>query len=383
MKGKYLRPSELLRLQKETGKSYWDLIGRPLYDDGKDVSEESSQQATPDQISALQYLIGQELDKGYDKGKDSQIVPYEVPDQAALNWSDAYGLTGDLMYDANYQQHTDSDLSKYQGGKSDQRRGKLYTSAFNESIRGRNKQVVDDVIDYFLGTGVDPMLISGIVGNMAQESRFDPNVSDSTSHVGLAQMSKDMQKEVKRVYGNTSWQSQIRFIHDAMSGNKRISSEWRDYMTQKGGYYGNKYKNPYSAAMSFGRVFERPDEKLANWRQRGLSAREAYDYILGRAKNQGYDMKRAIDLGYTRDETGHMPSRDYETGRILKSPAHPTILKTLAEESRLGYTPVLEPQTIKPDGFYTNTWTGNEFVQSLLSGFAEEGLKKPTFITSE
>lgn len=71
MKGKYLRPSELLRLQRETGKSYWDLIGRPLYDDGKDVSEEDSQQATPDQISALQYLIGQELDKGYDKGKDS------------------------------------------------------------------------------------------------------------------------------------------------------------------------------------------------------------------------------------------------------------------------------------------------------------------------
>lgn len=71
------------------------------------------------------------------------------------------------MYDANYQQHTDSDLSKYQGGKSDQRSGKLYTSAFNESIRGRNRQVVDDVIDYFLGAGVDPMLISGIVGNMA------------------------------------------------------------------------------------------------------------------------------------------------------------------------------------------------------------------------
>lgn len=40
MRGKYLRPSELLKQQRETGKSYWDLIGRPLYDEGKDEQQE-------------------------------------------------------------------------------------------------------------------------------------------------------------------------------------------------------------------------------------------------------------------------------------------------------------------------------------------------------
>jgi hypothetical protein len=30
MRGNYISPSELLQAQRETGKSYWDLIGQPL-----------------------------------------------------------------------------------------------------------------------------------------------------------------------------------------------------------------------------------------------------------------------------------------------------------------------------------------------------------------
>jgi len=31
MRGNYQKPSDLLKQQKESGLSYWDLIGRPLY----------------------------------------------------------------------------------------------------------------------------------------------------------------------------------------------------------------------------------------------------------------------------------------------------------------------------------------------------------------
>lgn len=74
MKGKYSRPSELLKKQKETGLSYWDLIGRPLYDDGKD-------DATRDEAEQLRYSIGVKLDNmpqiydpvpTYDDGKDER-----------------------------------------------------------------------------------------------------------------------------------------------------------------------------------------------------------------------------------------------------------------------------------------------------------------------
>ncbi len=37
-----------------------------------------------------------------------------------------------------------------------------------------------------------------------------------------------------------------------------------------------------------------------------------------------YNMNRALELGYTPDETGHWPSVDYETGEWLKSKSHPT-----------------------------------------------------------
>jgi hypothetical protein len=40
-----------------------------------------------------------------------------------------------------------------------------------------------------------------------------------------------------------------------------------------------------------------------------------------------YNLKRAKELGYTRDETGHMLSVDHETGMWLKSKKHPTAYK--------------------------------------------------------
>ena len=53
--------------------------------------------------------------------------------------------------------------------------------------------------------------------------------------------------------------------------------------------------------------------------------------------NPDYDQARANQLGYTPDETGHYPSRDYETGRYLKSVAHPTVSKSIYTDMGLGY----------------------------------------------
>lgn len=79
MKGNYLRPSELLKMQRETGKSYWDLIGRPLYDEGKD-------EGTREEAEALRYSLGVKLDNMpqiydplpmYEGGKDSGLHKYK------------------------------------------------------------------------------------------------------------------------------------------------------------------------------------------------------------------------------------------------------------------------------------------------------------------
>lgn len=53
--------------------------------------------------------------------------------------------------------------------------------------------------------------------------------------------------------------------------------------------------------------------------------------------NSFYDYRRANQLGYEPDETGHMPSRDWITGRYLKTPTHPTESLSIYTDLGLGY----------------------------------------------
>jgi hypothetical protein len=54
-------------------------------------------------------------------------------------------------------------------------------------------------------------------------------------------------------------------------------------------------------------------------------------------KKYGYDYDAAIKAGLSPDSTGHWPSRDPSTGRILKGKKHPTFYKTKAGEKAAGY----------------------------------------------
>lgn len=53
--------------------------------------------------------------------------------------------------------------------------------------------------------------------------------------------------------------------------------------------------------------------------------------------NASYDYRRANQLGYEPDETGHLPSRDWITGRYLKTPTHPTESLAIYTDLGLGY----------------------------------------------
>jgi len=51
----------------------------------------------------------------------------------------------------------------------------------------------------------------------------------------------------------------------------------------------------------------------------------------------GYDIKRAIELGYEPDGDGHLPSRDYETGQYLKAKNYYTTPMSIINDELLGY----------------------------------------------
>jgi hypothetical protein len=54
-------------------------------------------------------------------------------------------------------------------------------------------------------------------------------------------------------------------------------------------------------------------------------------------EGSGYDYKRAKELNYKKDEKGHLPTRDYKTGMILKGKKHKTFSKGVQEDFKKGY----------------------------------------------
>lgn len=94
-----------------------------------------------------------------------------------------------------------------------------------------------------------------------------------------------------------------------------------------------------------------------------------------------YNLQRAYELGYEpeyveEDRSYHLPTRDQETGEILKKPWHPTFLIGLQEDAKLGYY----PQTIN-GVTYTTTWEGNENpIYKYADGGEVPPTNKPTII---
>ena len=54
-------------------------------------------------------------------------------------------------------------------------------------------------------------------------------------------------------------------------------------------------------------------------------------------EGSGYDYKRAKELKYKKDEKGHLPTRDYKTGMILKGKKHESFSKGVQEDFKKGY----------------------------------------------
>ena len=65
------------------------------------------------------------------------------------------------------------------------------------------------------------------------------------------------------------------------------------------------------------------------------------------ARPDNYDYETAESLGYQPDETGHWPSRNYKTGEYLKSPSHPTMMKTIISDLGMGYNTFYDKNTGK------------------------------------
>jgi hypothetical protein len=79
------------------------------------------------------------------------------------------------------------------------------------------------------------------------------------------------------------------------------------------------------------RRYKRADKKLEKANAKGPDAYAKAN------KKYGYDYESAKSAGITPDSTGHWPSRNPQTGQILKGRKHPTINMTKKGEREAGY----------------------------------------------
>jgi hypothetical protein len=94
-----------------------------------------------------------------------------------------------------------------------------------------------------------------------------------------------------------------------------------------------------------------------------------------------YDMRAAYKAGAQpmwndEDKAYHLQSRDPESGRIFKAAHHPTYLKALMEDARLGYYPTIDSN----GNTYTETWEGNKYDEggNLFGDGGKKSSKQPS-----
>lgn len=88
------------------------------------------------------------------------------------------------------------------------------------------------------------------------------------------------------------------------------------------------------------RRYARAEKKIAEAKAKGPEkAAEA-------EKKYGYNYQGAIAAGLGPDSTGHWPSRNPDTGEILKGRKHPTIGLTKKAEREAGYRVVRKNGTL-------------------------------------
>lgn len=120
--------------------------------------------------------------------------------------------------------------------------------------------VVDLVQRRLLDLGYSPAGVAGILGNLQQESTFNPTAVGSAGEIGLAQWKGSRADALKAFAGARDWREptvQADFIHHELG---------RDYPQLQAQL--KSATDPQGAALSFGKTYERPSEQFADWAKR-------------------------------------------------------------------------------------------------------------------
>lgn len=157
------------------------------------------------------------------------------------------------------------EIRGYKKGKS---------AAFNPT--GDALKTTKTIVTTLRNAGWSDIDIAGVLGNAYVESRLDPYAEqDSRAHHGLWQNSTQIRDAIKRIYGDHSLNSQLKYLID-----------WDRYNEKKLGgyaYMGNRYKrDTYKTVTDSAKAFEQMYERSGGQKlqDRINYANLAYDWLL-------------------------------------------------------------------------------------------------------
>jgi hypothetical protein len=139
------------------------------------------------------------------------------------------------------------------GNKKDDTATKMQTFDVDTS------QIPNRIIKFFKNKGLTTSQASGIAGNIAVESQFNPNaVGDSGSSYGLAQWHADRQNSLNR------WANKNNLDPKSIEG--QLEYLWWELKNTESSAYAKliQQNNPVDAAKTFAKYFERPKEISAS-----------------------------------------------------------------------------------------------------------------------
>ena len=216
-------------------------------------------------------------------------------------------------------------LPEYQGGK----------------LNSATKKKIDYYYKLLINNGFDQMSAVGILGNMMQESSFNPDSINQFGYKGLLQNSKEIQQAIINQYGDHSEQSQLRYLSDWTDGSTwvRKGPHAKDTALYSKSYLRKGYKTPEEAAFQFLKRYERAIVVDKNTKQPIRDKNGNYVY---QDKDKRLNYARQIynylnNIKPVENEVSGF-GKTYQQEPIINTPDATRVVTTIPQEKAIDYT---------------------------------------------
>ena len=153
------------------------------------------------------------------------------------------------------QRRKKNELDEFDDGKDD-----IIKSVNQSTNKFWNQGSPQRLYHYFINNGIPRNQALGIIGNIAQESAFDPNKSNGNAF-GYVQNGKMIQDYINTVYGGSGEKEQMKYLVDGLKHQLPVAKNYRQLQNRFDKFNELAIQGviPENVASLFDRIYERSE----------------------------------------------------------------------------------------------------------------------------